>query len=154
VSEVRFKQHAGVAEGGKSLYDPKMDAGGMLDLETESRLQAVFVVAGPQEIPTGTLALLSRLTQHDGPVRHDFAALERAYRFLVRLTNRAHLVLDRPVSRVPSEGPAADRLARTLGFEGDAPARLLWEAYRGVLAEGARVCARLAEARRGSMSRG
>ncbi len=141
---VRGLQHSGVAVRSRTAYDPKMEAGGMLDIETTARLHAI---GGGAPVPTGTLAVLRVLREGGGRFVADFAALERAYRFLWRLSNRAHLVLDRPIQDVFAEGPGAERLARAMGFEtsrhtGTAAAGL-WEAVRAALAEGTRVCGRL-----------
>lgn len=144
---IRRLQHSGVAVRAGTAYDPKLEAGGMLDIETTARLHAL---ARGVPVPTGTLASLRALREGGGPFVPDFMALERLYRFLWRLSNRAHLVLDRPIQEVRADGPGAERLARVMGFEasgsgGTASARL-WEAVRTVLAEGTRVCGRLLSA--------
>ncbi len=141
---VRGLQHSGVAARSRTAYDPKLEAGGMLDIETAARLHALDLGA---PVPTGTLAVLKALREGGGRFVADFAALERAYRFLWRLSNRAHLVLDRAVQDVFPDGPGAERLARVFGFEasrdGGTAAAGLWEAVRAALAEGTRVCGRL-----------
>ncbi len=143
---VRGLQHGGVAAGRKSAYDPKMEAGGMLDIETVARLHGLRGGI----VPVGTVEALRGLREAGGRFGPDFAALERAYRFLWRLANRAHLVLDRALRDVPPEGPGAERLARVMGFragqEGLSPAGRLWQEVGGVLAEAARRCLGLVRA--------
>jgi len=137
---VRTLQTAGVAGTGKTFYDPKLEAGGMLMIETAARL--VGIRRSPVPPGTGTLALLKGFTAATGPRHPDLAHLERVYRFLLRLTNRAHLVLDRPIQQVPPAGPGADRLARSLGFE---RASAMWEQMRAMLAQARRACERIFE---------
>lgn len=144
---VRGLQHSGVAVQSRTAYDPKMEAGGMLDIETTARLHAL---GAGVPVPTGTLAVLRALREGGGRFLADFAALERAYRFLWRLSNRAHLVLDRAIQDVFADGPGAERLARAMGFEASrdrgTAAAGLWEAVRATLAGGTRVCGQLVSA--------
>jgi len=137
---VRERQRAPVAEGGERAYHPKSAAGGMLDVETAAHLWGARQVPDPARMPPGTVALLGELARTGGRARQDLAALDPGYRFLLRLSNRAHLVLDRPVGRVAPDGPAADRLGRSLGFEGASPGEALWQAYCAALADGRKRC--------------
>ena len=120
-------------------YEPKLSPGGMLDMETAARLAAVALGIGQ----VGTLALLRELSVSGGRFRQDFAALERRYRFLLALESRSHLVLERPVARVPPKGPSAMRLARSMGFDGDEAARAMYAEYLATLADGQRLCERV-----------
>lgn len=144
---VRELQHSGVAGRPRTAYDPKKEAGGMLDIETVARLHAL---GHGVSIPTGTVAVLRAVREGGGRHAADFAALEKTYRFLWRLSNRAHLVLDRAIQDVFAGGPGAQRLARAMGFEassdGGTPALGLWEAVREALATGRRRCERLLDA--------
>jgi len=144
VRRIRDKQHRGVEKSGRRAYDPKLEAGGLLDADTAVHLWGILGAADPSSVPTGTLAILGLLAGCEGPHKPDFAVLDRVYRYLLRLSNRAHLVLDRPITRASADGPAADRLARSLGFGlEDKPADEMWDAYRSALEDGRRVCQRL-----------
>ena len=140
---------AGAPPGDAGAFDPKTAAGGLWDIETVSHLRAARGAEDAVAVPTGTLALLAHLQATEAARRPDLAVLDRAARFLLRLANRSHLVLDRSISRVPPAGPSADRLARSLGFGDDRPTEAMWAACRATLKDSQRACDRLLDDMRG-----
>jgi len=140
----RALQRRGVEKTPERAYHPKLTPGGMIDIETAAHLWGSKGAAETKDMPTGTLANLGLLIRRGGPHKPDFVALDRVYRFLLRLSNRAHLVLDREVARASVDGPAADLLARSLGFGSDGrPAEEMWNDYRFALDDGRKACERL-----------
>lgn len=134
---IRQKQHSSVAGTPGTKYDPKMESGGMLDIETVARLCAVRIGLMPT---TGTFDTLRQVSESRALA--DFSALEALYRFLWRLCASSSLVVGRPIQELHAGGPAATRLARFLGFTGAAE---MWSHVREVLGEGERRCRRLLE---------
>jgi glutamate-ammonia-ligase adenylyltransferase len=132
---IRELQHLQVANKTSTTYNPKLESGGMLDIETIARVISATKRKSTKE-PESTLEVL-RVLKEDGKLKGFWGAvgsLEKAYRFLLRLSNWAYLVLDMPISSVRARGPKAQKLALAMGFAEGAEA--LWKRYREALSVG------------------
>ena len=132
---IRELQHLQVANKKILTYNPKLESGGMLDIETIVRLLSANQCELAEESES-TLEVLRALRKKENLKRFSeaFASLEKAYRFFLRLSNFAFLVLDLPISSVRVRGPKAHKLALALGFsEGE---EALWKKYQQMLSIG------------------
>jgi glutamate-ammonia-ligase adenylyltransferase len=77
---------------------------------------------GAQLRDRSTQRTLQRLAEVDLLPADDAALLLEAYRFLRRVENRLQMEEEQQIHRVPQRREALERLARSLGFEGDAAA--------------------------------
>lgn len=143
VLQVRKLQHQRVAGGSGAGYDPKLEAGGMLAIDTAAH----FVWALQEDVPLcRPLDLLEALSIHPSKYGPDLALLSPIYRFFLHLTNRSYLVLERKFSDLDVNSPACDRLALSLGFQGleeSSPSREMFERIRASLTRSARICSRI-----------
>jgi|GEM_PF-5393986 len=132
---IRELQHLQVANKKSPTYNPKLEDGGMLDIETIARVLGAKK-CGFREVPESTLDVLRVLKDECKLIRFSGAisSLEKTYRFLLKLSNWAFLVLDMPISSVRARGPKAQKLALSMGFSDGEEA--LWQKYQQALSVG------------------
>jgi glutamate-ammonia-ligase adenylyltransferase len=136
MARLRARIENELASEGPESYNPKLGAGGVVDIEFIVQLQQLrhgrAHVAARARKDIDALAALAQAGLCDPGTA---AVLRDGYRFLRRLENRLRIVNDRPVDLLHTSQPAElDKLARRMGYRGDAdpPGAQLVKDYKQV----------------------
>jgi len=115
----RIEQHSLQASG---LSDIKTGPGGIRDVEFTVQLLQLIHGTTDSRLRTGnTMEAIEALTQAGQFDRAEGESLKKAYLFLRKLENYLQIVHEFPLHTLPDDPHELDRLARRMGYGGDAP---------------------------------
>jgi glutamate-ammonia-ligase adenylyltransferase len=121
----------------------KLGRGSLSDVEfTVQLLQLEHGARHPEIRVTSTIGAIDRLRASELLDRDDAGALQDAYRFCERARNARYLLTGAPGDALPTDGRAAARLGRLLGYVEQPQARLR-DDYRRVTRRARRVVERV-----------
>jgi len=124
----RRLEEASLAAGGN---DPKLDPGGLLDVEFAVQYLQLLHGAAVAELRFAPILPAISILAGEGLLDEDTAEqLARGWRFLRRLELSLQIVHDRPTERLPEGRFGRLALGRRLGFTGDEAGEALLAAYR------------------------
>lgn len=102
-------------------HDVKLGPGGIRDIEFSVQLLQLVHGAADATVRGGnTLSVLSALVDGGYVARDDGAGLREAYLWLRSVEHRLQMWQERQIHVLPTEDAALERLARIMGFAGDA----------------------------------
>jgi glutamate-ammonia-ligase adenylyltransferase len=132
-----------IPPGEDPRFHLKLGRGSLSDVEfTVQLLQLRHGAHHPEIRATSTIDALHELRDAELLDAGDADALEEAYRFCERARNARFLLTGRPGDALPTDGQEATRLARLLGYELEAQARLR-DDYRRVTRRARKVVERV-----------
>jgi len=126
VHSIKRQIHAHKGHGSIAIegHNVKLGRGGIREIEFFVQTQQlIFGGRVPELRGRGTIAMLHELARHGSIEEATAETLTRCYCFLRRVEHAIQMIGDEQTHKLPDDAQGIDRVARLLGFEGEAPFR-------------------------------